>query len=236
MNSNSTSKNFVIESHKNSLNNRKHYKLQNIDIFVKDPLPDHVDINNVLRQVELRIPSYYLYNIDAVYVGEFQDLIDRDINAKFADGAIYITNEQDNDEDMIDDFIHEIAHATEVSFAEDIYADGLIEEEFLGKRRTLRRLLKYREFPVEKYDFEEINYTKSFDELLYVYVGYKALTNIVMGLFVSPYAATSIREYYASGFEDFYLNNGKLIRKISPALYEKLSDLNNLGEKTNEIY
>lgn len=233
---NNINKDLVIESHKKSLNNRKHYRLENIEIFVKDPLSNQVNMDNVLKQVELRIPSYYLYNIDAVYVGQFEDLIDRDINAKFADGAIYITNDQDNDEDMIDDFVHEIAHASEVSFAEDIYADGLIEEEFLGKRKTLRRLLKYRDFSVEKYDFEEINYTKSFDELLYVYVGYKALTSIVMGLFVSPYAATSIREYYASGFEDYYLNNGKLIRKISPALYKKLNNLNNLGNNNNEIY
>ena len=57
-----------------------------------------------------------------------------------------------------------------------------------------------------------------------------------MGLFVSPYAATSLREYYASGFEDYYLNNGKVIKKISPALYEKINNLNNLGDNAYGNY
>ena len=33
-----------------------------------------------------------------------------------SDGAIYVTNEQDDDEDFIDDMIHEIAHLVENTY------------------------------------------------------------------------------------------------------------------------
>ena len=58
---------------------------------------------------------------------------------------------------------------------------------------------------------------------LYKTVGYDKLMNLVQGLFINPYAATSLREYFATGFTDFYLDsNHKFLQKISPALYKKL--------------
>jgi len=42
-------------------------------------------------------------------------------------------------------------------------------------------------------------------------------------LFISPYAATSIREYFATMFTEFYLDpNHNFIKKVSPAVYEKI--------------
>jgi len=46
---------------------------------------------------------------------------------------------------------------------------------------------------------------------------------LLMGLFISPYAATSLREYFATGFTDFYLYpDHNALSKVSPELYRKL--------------
>jgi len=44
-----------------------------------------------------------------------------------------------------------------------------------------------------------------------------------MGLFINAYAAVSLREYFATGFTDFYLHpNHNFLKQVSPALYKKL--------------
>ena len=49
-----------------------------------------------------------------------------------------------------------------------------------------------------------------------------------MGLFSTPYAVTSLREYFATGFEEFYIGDRNYIKKISPNLYNKLTYLDGL--------
>ena len=59
--------------------------------------------------------------------------------------------------------------------------------------------------------------------LLYKKIGYDKLSDLMMGLFITPYAATSLREYYATGFSEFYFDsNHNFLRKVSPELYKKL--------------
>jgi Mlc titration factor MtfA (ptsG expression regulator) len=45
------------------------------------------------------------------------------------------------------------------------------------------------------------------------------------GLFPSPYAATSLREYFAIGFEHYYLKDRKVLKRDCPVLYNKLAEL-----------
>ncbi len=40
----------------------------------------------------------------------------RSFNSVYEDGAIYITNDQDDELDMVDDIVHEAAHAIEVPY------------------------------------------------------------------------------------------------------------------------
>ena len=87
-----------------------------INVFIKDPLPENVPLNPVLRKVESIIPRHLVYNIDAVYVGQFKHLKEREINALYQDGALYISNAQDDVVDLLDDIIHEISHAAEEKY------------------------------------------------------------------------------------------------------------------------
>ena len=63
---------------------------------------------------------------------------------------------------------------------------------------------------------------------LYADVGYPLLTSLTMGLFISPYAATSLREYFARGFEEYYIGDRKYLTNISPVLYNKIEYLDNI--------
>ena len=73
------------------------------------------------------------------------------------------------------------------------------------------------------------------DLFLYEKIGYDKLSRIVQGVFISAYAPTSLQEYFATGFTEYYLNsNHDFLKKVSPQLYKKLSLLHN-PEKLNNI-
>ena len=174
------------------------------------------------------MPPYYVNNIDAVYVVQFKEFLEKKTNAAYEDGALYVTNEQDNEEDMIDDIIHEIAHAVEEIAWQEIYSDDKIEVEFLRKRKGLKNMLKSENYDIDKYDFLNSQYSEDFDMFLYEDVGYEKLTFLTMGLFVSPYAITSLREYFARGLEEYYLGDRKYLTNVSPSVYNKIEYLDNL--------
>ena len=71
--------------------------------------------------------------------------------------------------------------------------------------------------------FMETEYNKDFDLFLYEKIGYNKLSNIIQGIFVSAYAPTSLKEYFATGFTEYYLDsNHDYLKKTSPELYKKL--------------
>jgi hypothetical protein len=196
-------------------------------VYIQDALPEGFDITYVLEYIENKIPAHLAHLIDAVYVGEFPFLKERDLNALYEDGAIYTTNEQSNEEDMIDDIVHEMAHSVEQLAGSEIYADNDVEEEFLGKRKRLYHILKTEGYNIPESMILETDYDKEFDEILYKIVGYDKLIFLTMGLFASPYGATSLREYFANGFENYFIGDRESLRKISPRLYNKLEYLAN---------
>ena len=160
-----------------------------------------------------------------VYIGQFEEFKERETNAAYKDGALYITNEQSDEDDMIDDIVHEMAHACEETYHSLIYTDGKIQNEFAGKRKRLYEILKAEEYKIDIEDFLNIEHSNDFDTFLYQEVGYDKLTFFVMGLFVSPYGATSYREYFANGFEHYFLTDLQYVKTISPAVYEKIDGL-----------
>ena len=72
--------------------------------------------------------------------------------------------------------------------------------------------------------FMNTEYEEEFDMLLYQEIGYDKLSNIMTGVFITPYAATSLREYFASGFTEFYIHPDThgFLQKVGPELYKKL--------------
>ena len=136
-----------------------------------------------------------------------------------------MTNEQDDEEDFIDDIIHEIAHLVEKNYGSLIYGDQRVTREFLGKRQRLFHLLRAEGYDVQPKDFIETDYNQEFDMFLFQEIGYPVLTQLTMGLFLTPYGVTSLSEYFAESFEYFFVRDTEYVRKITPGCYTKILEL-----------
>jgi len=198
------------------------YYIYNIPVFIVSDLADSVSIPDFCAEVENHIPSRLLQAVEVVYIGKFRELQDR--NAMYSNGGIYISSDEPTNFDMLEDFIHEVAHSLDTMYGMMIYDDDLIQE-FKGKRQRLYDILTARDYHVNPLLYSFTEYNKKFDSFLANDVGYPTLLNLTMGLFVSPYGATSIQEYFANGFEKYFLENPRTVRKISPVLYRKIEEI-----------
>tara|TARA_R100001463_G_scaffold5816_1_gene19713 strand:- start:929 stop:1579 length:651 start_codon:yes stop_codon:yes gene_type:complete len=205
-----------------------------IEVFIQGKT--RFDFKQALEKLEKALPGYFLMQgIDIIYVGEFEDLRERDLNAAYADGAIYVLPEQSSEQDFLDDIVHEVAHSLEERFTDFIYGDGKIQQEYKEKYLKLIGLMgKQAQIAIpEKFLITvPFEYDPEWDEFLYQTVGYDILHILTPGLFASPYGATSLREYWANAFEHFYLTNAAAAAKISPEAFNKIKELNDRAEAT----
>jgi hypothetical protein len=206
---------------------KNHFIWSGVEIFIKDPISNpEISIGEVFSRIEKEIPKHLLGNLDSIYIGDFGFLKEREIQAAYENSSIFVTNEQDDQDDICDDIIHEIAHSVEEIYQADIYADGFLEKEFTEKRKQLYTILKSEGFEAELITFLNSDYDKNFDDFLYMEVGYPILTSLSHNLFYSPYGMTSLREYFANGFEAFYHHDAaRFLKNICPTLHKKLYKL-----------
>ena len=203
---------------------RQYYIYNSIPLMLKDfPSSDQVNVKAIIRFLEANIPSHLFHGVDAVYVGEFPGLENR--NAVFADGAIYCRNDEPTNYDYLENIVHEVAHSLMERVWPYLNSDDRVKKEFLGKRERLRMILNSEGYEFPKKYYLNMEYSTAFDEFLAQTVGYPTLLTLTMGLFVSPYGATSLEEYFANAFENFYLEDPSDIKKISPALYDLIVQL-----------
>ena len=213
---------WIQESVRRSKRLKDQYQMNGVQVFIKDSLPEQVDPDFVFNYVGSRIPLYLTTNIDMIYVGKFPEMEERDINAFYENDAIYVTSEQDDEMDMIEDIVHEVSHAVEHYNREAIYGDGKLQREFIAKRKRLSALLS------QKYDVPSdfninFEYDRAIDDFLYRVVGYDILNQVCVGIFPSAYAATSVSEYWAKGFEELFIGEKTSLKNMCPVLYKKLA-------------
>ena len=220
---------YLVDSFNKNLKSRKEETIfGSIPVYVNDPLPDEINIGLVLQTVENAIPEHLVYGVEAIYVEHLEEFTERAINAVYKNGSIYVTNFQEDDEDMIDDIVHEIAHSAEMLYRKQIYGDEAVVKEFLGKRKRLLDILAQEGYTIDAETFLDPNYSRPVDNFLYQKVGYPLLTTLTQGLFVSPYSTTSVREYFAIGFEEHFLKDSNYVKKICPQLFAKILELSSL--------
>ena len=95
------------------LKNKKqtHFTVENIEVFIKDEVEnEQVSVKNVVNLVVRKIPKHLLRNVDSIYVGQFSFLNSKNFESAYENSSIFVTNVQDNELDMVDDIVHEIAH------------------------------------------------------------------------------------------------------------------------------
>ena len=157
---------WITESAERGRKMRDSFMLNGISVLVKDKVSEGVVLEFVLNYVGARVPFYLTKNVEMIYVGMFPEMVERDIDAFYENDAIYITNEQDDEMDMIEDIVHEISHAVEQYNQEYIYGSGAFQREFVAKRKRLSDLLSQKyEVPA---DFNSnFEYDRAIDEFLY---------------------------------------------------------------------
>jgi len=223
-------KNYIQESAMRAQRGSKEQYLYSVPVYLLQDLPENIDIKKVLKTIESAIPQVFFQGVEVIYVGHIKEFEDREINALYRDGAIYTTNAQSNDEDMIDDIVHETAHSVEKTFYNELYADEKIENEFLGKREKFYEILKAHKHPVSRAHCLSSDYVEEFDMYLNEYLGYDLVATLTAGLFLSPYAVTSLREYFANSFETYFLGERRYLQEINPQVFIKIENLVNIGE------
>ena len=214
-----------IEQKQSQLLNRQtdFYTPTGIHVFFKEPV-DNINVEKVISDVEASLPMHLLAELEMIIFGWFDEFEERSINAFYEGGTLYISHLQDDASDLYDDVIHEIAHSSEEPYGYFLYGDKKIEEEFLRKRKYLHDILWKMGYKAPTSVFMNPEYNEEFDMFLYEKIGYDKLGEILTGIFVTPYAATSLREYFATGFTEFYLHPEEhgFLKKIGPELYKKL--------------
>ena len=63
--------NWIQKSAKKAKKLKDHYRMHDIDIYIKDSLPENIDVDLVFSTISRTIPSHLLRGVDIVYVGQF---------------------------------------------------------------------------------------------------------------------------------------------------------------------
>ena len=213
---------YILESTEKSKKNNKVFSIHGTPFVFAQSFKNNINLDYIKRKIESLTPEYFFDNVDGFFVGYvkvfFKD--GREYNAMYKDGAIYLSPEQDNEKDLLDDIIHELAHAIEKTNQDKIYGDGRLEREFVAKRKYLYYLIGDKERDLQ--DYANPEYDNDFDQHLYKNVGYDKLRGVSAELFYSPYAITALREYWANGFENYLLRSKGKLKEISPVLFQKV--------------
>lgn len=195
-----------------------------ISVVVKDELMFDLEMSDIEEIID-SFPHAITRNIDYIIFGDFDFLKKQNYNASYKDGAIYVLNNQEGNNDVLDDIVHEIGHSVEDNYHDLIYGDNLLEKEFIKKRIILRKELAKEGIDVPEEVMMNPDYNQGLDIFFSEKIGYPKMTSIVQGIFYSPYGATSLREYFANGFEAHYYHRDLYIQKVSPILYQKIQQL-----------
>ena len=213
---------YIIEAVKNT---SKHFRFGGVPVHYREDFSNDFRHEETFLNVEEILPDCVFQNLQGVDIGHHEMFDQRDASAIYKDGVIFISSKQDNMSDLADDIIHELAHHVETLYPEEIYGDHSLKNEFLKKRGQLEFELRSEGYWTGEYDFKNLKYDQNLDVFLYKRVGEKLFRMVTAGLFVRPYASVSLREYWATGFEHYFLGDREKLKEISPALYEKVKML-----------
>ena len=219
--------NYIFEKVSNTT---KHFKFGGIEVSQTDQLPEDFNLQSILKTIEKNLPPLYFKGLKKIDIVQDPDFDKRGVNALYRDGVFIISPKQKNVNDLIDDIVHEFAHHVETLFPKNIYSDQRLINEFLKKRQELKFELQSEGYWLDQYDFDNLKYDEQFDDFLYKRVGGNMLRMVTTGSFIRPYASVSLREYFATGFEAYYLGKQNTLEKISPMLYDKINELHHQNE------
>ena len=208
---------------------------------------DDISLSSVIDRVHVVFPKYIANTIksssllSSIEVGNFEILNKKYMQALYDNNVMYVSNEPYNETYMSEDIMHEMFHILEKIYNANIYSDGQLIREFLVKRQQLLNMLESslignqtvfqmfgNEWSQMRKLFFDANYSNDFDNLLLNDIGYECLNYFVPYIFADVYSATSVREYFVSGCEQFYFKDVADLKRSSPILYKKIKQIDAL--------
>lgn len=203
---------------------KSHYRMSGVDVHVRDSTPDNIDLDAAIKNVEQKVPDKLLGLIDSIHIRASEEFEERDIDAYYDKGDIFIKPNQDETKDFSKHIVHELFHLLEERFTDDIKSKK-VQQEFKNKRIYLYNLLNSDGHSFKKDLFLNLKYDETFDNLLHDKIGYDNLQKYTVNLFIDPYSVTSLREYFATGFTEYFLGNQMELKKLCPKLFNKIKEI-----------
>jgi len=216
---------YITEAAPGAKKQRRIHKIHNTYITLLNPLPKHIDIEASIAGLKA-LPSWMFDLIDGIYIGKAQFFDDKHVEATYIDGSIYVTSELEHVFDLANNILHELAHAAEARYRNELYSDGSIEEEFLKKRKHVFQLLNDYNIETMSFDFwNNTEYNEKFDNHLMNELTYERIDSIAEGVLSYPYAITDIHEYFATAFEIWFNESPKKASQFHPVVAKKIEEL-----------
>lgn len=201
-------------------------KWQYAPVEIEDELPENVELDKALKSVSSLMPESLLRDIGGIKVAADEKLSNRGVDALLEGGSqILVTNQQESTGHLVKDIVHEISHIAERQYADKIYSDDGIKKEFLSKRKALAGRIEQEGYDVPRELTTKIKYDKGVDHFLWKKVGYSELAQLGHDLFFSPYAATSLREYWGTAFEEYFVGSPAKVNRYASSVYDKIQEL-----------
>jgi hypothetical protein len=198
--------------------------------------PLTISVSSAAKRIKKLTPHQFFVGLKKIVITDLMSFYeDAPFNAFYSNNVIYVSYKLDSEEDFVDDVIHELAHHIEKHYNKIIYENGELQKEFKRKREKLFVELKSYGLQPPLELKSSLKYDKKIDTYLHTEIGYEKLFNFTNGLFLTPYSVTSLKEYFAIGFEKYFLKpeyeTRRYIKKVSPALYKKIKILEEISNE-----
>jgi len=216
---------------------QEYYLYNKILIFIKDQIfPTDINMEDVILTTEYFIPQIHCNELDDIFIGDFSLL--KEIKVNYSNGAIYISNYQQDIHSLKNDFITGIARASEDLNRKYLYNDGRLEKEFIDKRIKLFNIMNGISFTNRrKIDlFMDLDYSEKFIKHLFnIFPDRDKIRDMTSSFLLYPECMFSIKDYYIHNFLYYYFYyKTKDIDKIiefCPIFCQKIIDIENSERK-----
>ena len=108
---------------------KNHRLFDKIDVSFLNPFVAKVSLEDIIEEIEKKVPACLFSEIDVIYIGKFDFLADDGMCSKFMDNAIYLSNLTYYESDIVYDIISALAQSIEKKYMHLFYDNEKINKE-----------------------------------------------------------------------------------------------------------
>lgn len=201
------------------------FDIHGVRFYLKSPLPQNINPEELKKNIFSKLPGGLFKDINNIFIGDFEYLKNRGATAISYQNSIFLTDAQDNIEDLVNDIAHELGHSLEKKFFHNIHKNNDLKREFLSKKKLAISILKSMGFGFSPEHTCSPEYDKEIDDLLTNKIGLHNIEKEFANLVTTPYSLVSLSEYFSEGLECFLLYDRFSLAKMCPVLYNVIDTI-----------